>query len=134
MMDIKDFSLVPLESPYGVFELRYNKNDYRACVFTSPTANCQLYSIGNADSILWQEKDLRLELFRLIYRNVQKKIMLLDIKPNLELKLLEIFNESEIISKTQYKSTNGSDMLIVLVKTQTLYVPQTVITLDNIEF
>lgn len=116
-MSIKNFKLNPLNSSFGVYELT-EEDSYRSCIFTSPTANCQLYSIGNVDHILYKDKELRLEIFKFIQRQVSKNIVLLDIKQTIENQVLEIFpDKHDIISRTPYVSTNGSNMLILLINT-----------------
>lgn len=120
-MDIKDFKIDRLENSYGVHELSYKpSNKYQCCIFSSPTANCQLYSIGNADVILYKDIELRRDLFKFIQSNILKKMVLLDIQQSLESRILEVFNICDIIARTPYKSTSSSDMLLLLLKTNSL--------------
>lgn len=101
-------------------ELRIQKNAYPLIfrVIKSPTANCQVSSASNIGSILLKLNKYQIRnLFIKLRRNPwSKRILLLDIHKREADYLKTCIANSAIIGDLPYKSTNGSDMEILLIK------------------
>lgn len=81
----------------------------------SPTGNCQIYTIANANYILGYDNTL--EIFKTIQKRANKAQMLIDINQSYIPRLEAIFKPEDIVFKQSYTSTNGSNMIIYLIKT-----------------
>jgi len=83
---------------------------------TEPNGNCQMFSIAYADEWkVYNINDMK-EVLKAICKKVMKSQMLLDIKEEDSLEILQVlkpFSKKQRIKR--YKSTNGSNMMIVLV-------------------
>lgn len=86
----------------------------------SPTYNCQLFSIGGFDNIIGYYKTKTIsakEIFQHILNVTSKSIVLLDINEEHVKDTLEIFKEADsIILNYPYKSSNGSNMVILMIQ------------------
>lgn len=92
---------------------------YRACLTTSPTGDCQTYSIGNICEIL--QLSGYMDILKEIDSRANKNQLLVNIidntRPNDIFK--EIFKDNIVIHQL-YESTNRTMMNMYLVKTQLL--------------
>ncbi len=85
-----------------------------------PTSNCQLWLIGSFENLFITSvtKEERVDLFKAAHRYAGlKKILLIDIHQNAVEKLHKVIDKSTIMSTTNYTSTNGSTMAIIMIKT-----------------
>lgn len=88
-----------------------------------PTGNCQLGSLFNFQQVIGycngdvaQVKKLLPDLKKAL---CYKPLCLFDVRKNYEAKMDAIFEKESIVMKSEYKSTNGSEMIIYIIKTQT---------------
>lgn len=122
-MDIADFKIEVIPKTYGIVKLMDIVGNTWALGYSAPTMNCQLATIANAYNIirLYDEKNtITLDIFKLLYKAISKSIFLLDIQLGYEEGLMKIFGKEDIISRMSYISTNGSAMVIILLKTTKL--------------
>ena len=111
---------------YVVFKVR-RPNGYNIdfSITKCPTGNCQLTSIGYANSLLGNmagdknalpQKDVvravLFEAYRLI--GYTPKIIFVDVNQCYIKEMVHCFNPDEIIMKNEYKSSNGSDMCVFM--------------------
>ena len=90
-----------------------------AYVFTSPTGDCQTYSIANADQIL--AKPNALDIFKAVQPKVGKKQLLMNVREDgAAYKQLKELFKGDIIIEQPYTSTRGSSMCMFLVNTRKL--------------
>lgn len=87
--------------------------NYMCFLHSSPTGNCQLGALTYANNMFMHENAR--EIYETLVKLSYRPIYLLDVKDNIATKVDEIFSKTEIISKTSYKSTNGSNMVIYLI-------------------
>lgn len=81
-----------------------------------PTGNCQLSFIGNVRNLLGIKKDCIKELIKKLKFNTMNQFIV-DIKINDETKIEEFFkDETSIVMKNPYVSTNGSNMILYIFK------------------
>lgn len=93
---------------------RYNPACY---IDIKVTNNCQLFSLGNASAFLSVDKSTPLQKLKMIYSIACKKIMLIDIHQRDKDKLIKPFAKyTKVLSEAPYNSTNGSQMVIVLLE------------------
>lgn len=100
--------------------IQTKENQYRSSmeVIHSPTGNCQLMSIQNIGPHLnnlnkYQIRNLLIQIRRQYYA---KRILLIDIKTMFSEHVINSLASSSIINKMDYKSTNGSEMTIILIR------------------
>lgn len=100
--------------------IQTKENQYRSNIeiIISPTANCQLMSIQNIGPHLnnlnkYQIRNLLIQIRSHYY---SKKILLIDIKTMFSEHVINSLASSSVINKMDYKSTNGSEMTIILIK------------------
>jgi hypothetical protein len=101
--------LTPLMSG-DVFE------DGDVAVFSEPTANCQLFSIGGFASILDSE-DPKKEI-KEAYELVGKPLLLVDVRRGKEKGVEKLFGKKDTVFKNRYTNGNGSKMTMYLLKTK----------------
>ncbi len=97
---------------------RIQKSDYPAVagIIQTPTGNCQIASVNHMDVILnkiQSKKDIY-DFFKLVYGTTSKRMLLIDIKTDLDGHVQQYFKES-IMSRTPYTSTRGTNMIIYLI-------------------
>lgn len=86
----------------------------------SPTYNCQLFSIGGFCGIF----DENLPMIQSIsaikkHFNCTKKLMLIDVNDDVA-PIVEKEFEGRVVLKSNYTSTNGSEMYIMIINTENL--------------
>lgn len=92
---------------------RYNIKTHNAM-----TGNCQLFCVAYAANLL--VFDNKRELFLQIYNKVGKPLMLIDINQFYKKHVYKLFQSHEILIDNNYKSTNGSDMCIMVLNLRTM--------------
>lgn len=121
-----NYSSIDGEYRKSMFYVNIKLNNSPYCHFTiipSPTANCQIYSIGCAEIIFrdYFTKDERLFMLRECQKIVGKNQLLLDITQSYENTVEEIFDKSYITFKNRYINTKySSEMTMYLIKTDIL--------------
>jgi len=99
-------------------------------IFVSPTGNCQVFSISLMDAVIRdytkgditplakEVNDLIIHslLFTCFEKAGAKKILMVDIKSNLVDRFFEIFDKKDVVSMQPYRSTNNSEMTIIMVR------------------
>ena len=99
--------------PEGETTLWLNNNIY---VTKYPTGNCQMWSISYFNALIINYENTK-ELLVEIYKRVIKNMLLIDINRSIEEPTIKLFGK-RIISNTPYRSTNGSDMNLMLIDTK----------------
>lgn len=127
----ENFTTHKIESSYGIFEIKYTyKDDFGGSrtnsygwLSTSPTANCQLFSLAQANNFFANVKGVDLiKTLQLIGKTAgAKQIMLIDVNQSYFNKVEELFKPENVIIKTPYLSTNGSNMCIYLLRMKFIY-------------
>lgn len=114
-----------LESNTGV----YRNKRHLYYVFTAPTLNCQVFSIGSVNCILALDSNInRLQQFLECFIISSKNIMLIDIRETDKYSdktgptiIEEIFPKEDIISRVKYKNGRyDHNMVMYLIKTTVL--------------
>ncbi len=81
----------------------------------SPLNNCQIYSVGGVDDIIWRDDCKEILLFT--YRAVGKNQMLVDISSKWLEKLERIMGKENFSFQAPYTNTRtGSSMVMCLIK------------------
>lgn len=97
-----------------------NKNVYTTAVHccVSPTANCQMMSAQYGYNFVehLDKYQTREALIRLKNHPYSKRILMVDVNRKYSEKFTSALPPSAIISLTDYKSTNGSLMTIILIR------------------
>lgn len=95
-----------------------------AILNNNPFGNCQVYSVAHMGDILdpWNNysKEDKLQYLKEINKKAKKPQLICDIYERLSTELEKLFTEEDIVFKQPYKSTNGSKMVMYLIKTQSL--------------
>lgn len=94
---------------------------YVNCINTivpSPTNNCQISSLASANLALMYDNPI--ELITLLWLRTMKRILLIDVHQQYEKQFEELFGTENILTKNKYTSTNNSQMMIYLFKTDNL--------------
>jgi len=119
---IEDFTFKRIETSYGVIEVRY-QNQIWAWITTSPTANCQIFSLAQANNIFgYVQGDLLKQLLKLIgHQTNSKAMMLIDVNVGYSKKVEEVFPTEFIKLKSDYLSTNNSNMCMYLLNMSYIY-------------
>ena len=103
-----------------IVRLKVNSTHYPLTfkIFGSPTSNCQLASASSiGDKLIKLNKYQVRNLFIQLRRNgYSKRILLLDIHQREADHLKQSIAKSAIISDSPYKSTNGSNMELMLIR------------------
>ncbi len=125
-MKNKEFQLVSNQSLPNKLGLFYNTNKLGDNIYvnSSPTSNCQIYSIGSILSIFNrnQTKEDSLRLIKLIHKAGDKAQVLVDIHQDFESKFEDLFPKESIVFKNKYVNTKYSTpMIIYFCKTQWIY-------------
>jgi hypothetical protein len=89
-------------------------------VHESPTGNCQMCSIENFSIVTRLAIEKQRELLKGLYKQCLKPLMLLDVLAYYESKILSLFGPDAIVLEQPYNSTNGSSMIIYLIKTKVI--------------
>lgn len=101
-----------------------NHNSYGGSLFgyQSPTNNCQLSIVESFATILDRHSNDETIFYItcLIQATLGRKIILLDVNDRYNERITKIFGKDNIIMYSPYKSTNGSNMCIMLLKTECL--------------
>lgn len=95
-----------------------NTNDYKSAivVIKYPTNNCQLSSLMDAANLVYINTSVKEELFKEIYNCTNRQI-LIDIKQVDCEQIESLFKEyMDMVIKTPYISTNGSNMVLYIYK------------------
>ena len=91
---------------------------YHVGVVGSPTSNCQwtsiFYMVGILTGTTKQEQKI---IIKQLWEKHKKRMMLIDLNANLELKFEDLFPKETHVIKHPYVSTNNSQMILYLVKT-----------------
>lgn len=87
--------------------------NYMCFLHSSPTGNCQLGALTYANNMFAYENAR--EIYNQLVKLSPRPIYLLDVTNTIASQVDTIFKKSEIISKTPYSSTNGSQMVIYLI-------------------
>ena len=84
----------------------------------SPTSNCQLFSYLSFNELLTSKLNKKeiINVLQLISLRANKKIILIDVKKQYVNKIKKLFTKNQILSETNYISTNDSNMNIFIVK------------------
>lgn len=84
----------------------------------SPTGNCQLFSYSSFNSLLVSNLNKKeiINVLQLISLRSVKKIMLIDVEEQYVNIVKKLFTKNQILSETNYKSTNNSKMNIFIIK------------------
>ncbi|MBV1929577.1 MAG: hypothetical protein KUG81_08725, partial [Gammaproteobacteria bacterium] len=88
-------------------------------VHLNPFANCQTFTISNAYSLQYLEREHVDRLIVLIRRNLTgKRQVLIDIREEYLTAIKKVFNNytKKKITETKYESTNGSNMVLLLIQ------------------
>lgn len=89
-------------------------------IHNAMTGNCQLFSVAYMNNLLGFTNFV--ELIREIRKKVGKKLMLVDISTYYKTNFLKYFDKSEVVMCNDYRSTNGSDMCIIVVNVQKMLI------------
>lgn len=106
----------------GILSMKFarNKNVYTRNVHfcISPTANCQMMSAQYGCHLVedLDKYQTREALIRLKGSYYSKRILMVDVKRKYSEKFTSALSPLSIISLTDYKSTNGSLMTIILIR------------------
>ena len=110
-------------TPYATVDFvdkRYGNRQWDVACYPH-TDNCQLCVIGSACSIITNKgitKDEKKQMFRLLTQRWNRSLLLMDIRSEVAQIAREIFsNPGSIVMDSPYKSTNGSNMVIMIVNT-----------------
>ncbi len=86
-------------------------------IFSSPTYNCQVSSAAGIGYILYHLNKYEIrDLFINIRKYGTKRILMLDVQEKFVKHIVSTLAPSVIIGKMNYKSTNGSNMTILMIK------------------
>ncbi len=99
-------------------------NNLHVGLYNSPTYNCQLFSIAAAQSLIslngdyFGMKEKKYTIIKeVLHFGKRKKIMLLDVKINVVVPLLDLFKPfTNLIMRNNYTSSNDSKMCILLLQ------------------
>lgn len=85
----------------------------------SPFGNCQNFAISNFENLLQgSDKDIYFFLLKTVFLS-GKRLLIIDIKYNRLERIKNLFNDC-IIFEQPYESTNGSKMIILMIKLTTI--------------
>ncbi len=103
-------------APYDIYLENLKTN--AGYIYAGPTSNCQLALIGSASALIsrLKGKDLILAIKNSVSA-VGKRTVLMDIKTQYAKTLEATLPADSFLLNERYKSTNGSDMSIVLINT-----------------
>lgn len=99
-------------------EANYGYRSTLCTLYPSPTANCQIWSIAAAVNIFNKPKNSAIDILFLMWEQVRKNMLLIDVKSMYEKNVEAIFDNKLIMSKTNYRSTYGTDMTLYLLDTR----------------
>lgn len=103
------------------YRVRSTDNKLQFDVSQGITNNCQLCIVGSAQNLLMHCTHPKEQLYE-VYRKTGKRIALFDIKENYMEKLRQVIPKDKIILISPYKSTNGSNMNIILINIEKIMV------------
>jgi hypothetical protein len=83
-------------------------------IYMSPTGNCQLKSIAYMNMLLQIPE--RKQVMEEILKTYKDTMFLIDIISEDENNLMKLIKSNNIIIKTPYKSTRGTNMILFLIK------------------
>lgn len=98
---------------YSVMNGEY---DIICYVNRSPTANCQVLTIGGVADILNHDENV-VDVLREVRDRFDKPLILMDINAYNEEEALKDIPPEAIVFKQRYDSTNGSEMIMFLINT-----------------
>lgn len=107
-----------------MYNFKYKDTDnysHSLTVVYGPTCNCQMFSIRNFDKFAALDLDSAKRLLKEVCLSVGKGIVLIDIKDYIlnSATINKLFEKAEIIVNQPYESTNGSEMVLMMIKTST---------------
>jgi len=89
-------------------------------VVESPFANCQTFCFNNAKNVLKIDDEYMSKFMKLLYQNIERRQFVMDVNLEYSEEILDKFRPfTKNIVSTQYKSTNGSDMVLHLLQLNT---------------
>lgn len=101
-----------------------DNEDHRIIMTGSPLANCQTFTLGMACNLQFMHDDEIVDFFTMIHDSLLettglKRQMLVDLKASdADVVINKIWNHIEQMHYMPYKSSNGSDMILYLLKTK----------------
>lgn len=103
--------------------ITYGKNNWQFGICPTPTSNCQVSSIA-AFADLYDAIENYTDVLKKVGEKVGKKLMLIDVNSTTNAGKAAnagtLFEKEAILFKQGYKSTNGSDMIMLLVNVRQL--------------
>jgi len=124
LIEVRDFFIEHMS--HNEYRVMYTKkNGYKNYFGYSgnPTGNCQLSSAVNIFNIFSDMNKYRFRdiLIKLRKSSVSKNLLLIDIQKYFEESVVGYLPPSAIISKTNYTSSNGNSMVIMIIKLNKIF-------------
>ena len=94
------------------------QNNYKIPIrVMKSTGNCQLSTICYAENLLRDSDEKNIEFFKEFVKYTTP-LLLVDIKIDIEKKLIKLFTENgyKVLTSTSYTSSNNSSMIIIIFK------------------